>query len=64
MSAIPTTEYNFNDFLLKSLVKYLSGENRAGTFPSVCVGRLQQGGVKDGEVKFFLSCIETNAFVI
>lgn len=64
MSVIPTTEYNFEDSLLKSLVKYLSGDSRAGTFPSVCVGKLQHGGVKDGEVKFFLSGIETNTFAI
>lgn len=53
MSAIPTTEYNFNDSLLKSLVKYLSGDNRAGTCPSICVGKPQRDGVRMGRSSSF-----------
>lgn len=53
MSIILTTKYNPKDYLLKSLVKYLSRENVAGTFQNVCVTELQQDGVKDGEVNFF-----------
>lgn len=64
MSALPTTEQNYKDSLLKSLVKYLSGDSRAGPFPSVCAGELQDDGVNDGEVKFFLLGIETNTSAI
>lgn len=44
MGVIHTTEYNPKDYLLKSLVKYLSGENTSGTFQNVCVRKLHKDG--------------------
>jgi hypothetical protein len=49
LSAVPTAECYSKDYLLKSLIKYLSGKNRTGTFLQKY---LQQNDVEGRKVNF------------